>query len=109
MIISALRGLSHFWQLGTVHTVLLPLTLSAALAVQLFVINREKRPWLPLAICGGVVVLCDIAVIIAALILARGALLLAIIGMGVTMYLLTIVLGFTAALLIGRLRKKKTQ
>lgn len=44
MIISALRGLSHFWQLGTVHTVLLPLTLSVALAVQLFVINREKRP-----------------------------------------------------------------
>lgn len=55
------------------------------------------------------VVLCDIAVIIAALILARGALLLAIIGTGVTMYLMTIVLGFTAALLIGRLRKKKAQ
>lgn len=55
MIFSALRGLSHFWQFGTVHTVLLPLTLLVALAVQLFVINREKWPLLPLAICGGVV------------------------------------------------------
>lgn len=106
MIFSALRGLSHFWQFGTVHTVLLPLTLLAALAVQLFVINREKRPWLPLAVCGGVIVLCDIAVILATCILGRGAILLAILGMGVTMYLLAIVLGFTAALLIGRLTKK---
>lgn len=106
MIFSALRGLSHFWEFGTVHTVLLPLTLLVALAVQLFVINCEKRPWLPLAICGGVVVLCDIAVILAARILGRGALLLAILGMGVTMYLLAIVLGFAAALLIGRLTKK---
>lgn len=106
MIFSALRGLSHFWQFGTVHTVLLPLTLLVALAVQLFVINREKWPLLPLAICGGVVVLCDVAVILAARILGRGALLLAILGTGATMYLLAIVFGFAAALLIGRLRKK---
>ena len=46
MIISALRGLSHFWEFGAVHTALLPLTLLVALAVQLFIINREKLPWL---------------------------------------------------------------
>lgn len=88
---------------------LLPLSLLAALSVQLSVINREKRPWLPLAICGGVMMLCDIAVIIAVRILERGAILLAIIGMGVEMYLLTILFGFTAALLIGRVIKKKKQ
>lgn len=75
--------------------------------MQLFVIDREKRPWLPLAVCGGVIVLCDIAVIIAARILGRGALLLAILGTGVTMYLLAIVFGFAIGLPIGRLMKKK--
>lgn len=51
-------------------------------------------------------VLCDVAVILAARILGRGALLLAILGTGATMYLLAIVFGFAAALLIDRLRKK---
>ena len=52
-------------------------------------------------------VLCDIAVIIATRILGRSALLLAIIGSCVTMYLLAIVFGFAAALLIGKVIKKK--
>lgn len=107
MVFYALRALRHFWEFGMVHTFLLPAVFLVALLVQLLVINREKRPWLPLAVCGGVMVLCDVAAIIVVLILERGALLLAIIAMVVEMYLVTFIFGFSAALLIGRLAKKK--
>lgn len=97
----SLRALLHFWDSGMIHAFLVPAAFLVALLTQLFVIDREKRPWLPLAVCGGILVVCDIAATIAIVKLQRASLGVALIGMVVEMCLIAFLLGFAVGLLIG--------
>ena len=64
MLLNAFRPIFHFWEFGNLHSFLIPLVFLVALAIQFFLFRQLKRPWLPIAVCGGLLLVGDIAVMI---------------------------------------------
>lgn len=107
MILYSFRGLLHFWDFGVPMVFLIPAALVTAFLLQLIVFRKRKRPALPLAVCGGVLLLCEILVDIAIVSLERNSLGIAFLGLAVEMFLLAAILGFAIGLLIHLLTRKK--
>ena len=103
----SIRALFSFWEFGGAMTFLIPITLVVAVLLQAFPFRDLKRPWLPLAVCGGALLLCDVLAAIAIVSLERSALGVAFIGMAVEMFLLAAILGLALGLLVSLLTKKK--
>ena len=64
MLLNAFRPIFHFWEFENLHSFLIPLVFLVALAIQFFLFRQLKRPWLPIAVCGGLLLVGDIAVMI---------------------------------------------
>ena len=108
MLLNAFRAIFHFWEFGNLHSFLIPLVFLAALAIQFFLFRQLKRPWLPIAVCGGLLLVGDIAVMIIVQQLDRTAIGIALVWLILETYLLTVVLGLAAGLLISYIVKKKS-
>lgn len=109
MILShSFRALFHFWDFGGVLFFLIPAIFAVAVLLQLFLFRGLKRPWLPIVVCGGVLLLCDILASITIAVMERNGLGVAFVGMVVDMLLLSAILGLAIGLPLGLLRKKKS-
>lgn len=108
MLLNAFRAIIHFWEFGNLHSFLIPLVFLVALAIQLFLFRRLKRPWLPIAVCGGLLLVGDIAVMIIVQQLDRTAIGIALVWLILETYLLAAALGLAAGLLISLIVKKKS-
>ena len=108
MLLNAFRPIFHFWEFENLHSFLIPLVFLVALAIQFFLFRQLKRPWLPIAVCGGRLLVGDIAVVIIVQQLERAAIGIALVGLILETYLLTAALGLAAGLLISHIVKKKS-
>ena len=108
MLLNAFRAIFRFWEFGNLHSFLIHLVFLAALAIQFFLFRQLKRPWLPIAVCGGLLLVVDIAVMIIVQQLERAAIGIALVWLILETYLLTVVLGLAAGLLISYIVKKKS-
>ena len=108
MLLNAFRAIFRFWEFGNLHSFLIPLVFLAALAIQFFLFRRLKRPWLPTAVCGGLLLVGDIAVMIIVQQLDRTAIGIALVWLILETYLLAAALGLAAGLLISLIVKKKS-
>lgn len=108
MLLNAFRAIFHFWEFGNLHSFLIPLIFLVALAIQFFLFRQLKRSWLPIAVCGGLLLVGDIAVVIIVQQLERAAIGIALVGLILETYLLTAALGLAAGLLISHIVKKKS-
>ena len=108
MLLNAFRAIFRFWEFGNLHSFLIPLIFLVALAIQFFLFRQLKRPWLPIAVCGGLLLVGDIAVVIIVQQLERAAIGIALVGLILETYLLTAALGLAAGLLISLIAKKKS-
>ena len=111
MLLNAFRPIFHFWEFENLHSFLIPLIFLVALAIQFFLFflfRQLKRPWLPIAVCGGLLLVGDIAVVIIVQQLERAAIGIALVGLILETYLLTAALGLAAGLLISYIVKKKS-
>ena len=108
MLLNAFRPIFHFWEFENLHSFLIPLVFLVALAIQCFLFRQLKRLWLPIAVCGGLLLVGDIAVVIIVQQLERAAIGIALVGLILETYLLTAALGLAAGLLISLIAKKKS-
>ena len=105
LLLHSIRALFSFWEFGM--TLMIPAALVMASALQAVIFRSQKRPWVPIAVVGGVLVLCEFLADIAIIALERSALGFAFFGMAAEMVLLAVILGLGAGLLVGLLMKKK--
>lgn len=104
----SIRALFHFWDFGEALIFLIPAIFAVAVLLQLFLFRGLKRPWLPIAVCGGVLLLCDMLASIAIAVMERSGLGVAFVGMAVEMFLLAAILGLGVGVLCSLLKKRKT-
>ena len=105
LLLHSIRALFSFWEFGM--ALMIPAALVMAFALQAVIFRSQKRPWVPIAVTGGLLVLCELLADIAIIALERSALGVAFFGMAVEMVLLAVILGLGAGLLVGLLIKKK--
>ena len=106
LLFKSIRALFSFWEFGGM-VFLIPAVLVLSLAMQAVIFRSQKRPWLPIAVIGGLLVLCEIAVSLIILKLERAALGVAFLGMAAEMVLLAIIIGLALGLLTSCLLRKK--
>ena len=105
LLFRSIRALFSFWEFGM--TLMIPAALVMAFALQAVIFRSQKRPWVPIAVVGGLLALCELVADIAIIALERSALGIAFFGMVVEMVLLAVILGLGAGLLVSLLMKKK--
>lgn len=106
LIFNSLRALLHFWEFGG-FMLLIPAVFLAAALMQFLLFRRQKRPWLPAAVCGGILLLVNTLASIAIMAMGRNGLGIAFVGMAAEMFLLSAILGLSAGLLVSLLMKQK--
>lgn len=105
LLFHSIRALFSFWEFGM--ALLIPAALVMAFALQAIIFRDQKRPWLPIAVVGGLLALCELLADIVIITLERSALGVAFFGMAAEMVLLSIVIGLALGLLVSLLMKKK--
>lgn len=105
LLFHSIRALLSFWEFGM--ALLIPAALVMAFLLQAVIFRSQKRPWLPIAVVGGLLALCELLADIAIIALERSALGAAFFGMAAEMVLLSIVIGLALGLLVSLLVKKK--
>ena len=55
LLLHSIRALFSFWEFGM--TLMIPAALVMAFALQAVIFRSQKRPWVPIAVVGGVLVL----------------------------------------------------
>ena len=105
LLFHSIRALFSFWEFGM--ALLVPAVLVMAFLLQAVIFRSQKRPWVPIAVVSGLLVLCELLADIAIVALERSALGIAFFGMAAEMVLLAVILGLGAGLLVGLLMKKK--
>lgn len=103
---NALRLITHFWEYGS-FAYLLPAAFLTALLLEIFLFCGRRRPWIPMAVCGVMLVACEV-ILYAAAALATGKLNLGIafVMLFLMSFALAALAGFSAGLLIGCLTRK---
>ena len=98
--------ISHFWEFGEM-AFLLPAFFVVATLLQLLLFREKKRPWLPAAVCAGILAICETTVrVIAAFTLGKFNLGIAFVAVILESFVTTVLLGFVIGLLAGLLWKK---
>ena len=105
LLLHSIRALFSFWEFGM--ALIVPAALVMAFLLQAVIFRSQKRPWVPIAVVGSVLVLCELLADIAIIALERSALGVAFFGMAAEMVLLTVILGLGMGLLCSLLMKKK--
>ena len=106
LLFHSIRALSSFWEFGEM-VFLIPAALVIALLLQAVIFRNQRRPWLPIAVIGGLLVLCDATASLIILKLERAALGVAFLGMAVEAFLLAVIIGLAIGLLVSLPMKKK--
>ena len=105
LLFHSIRALFSFWEFGM--ALLIPAALVMAFLLQTVIFRNQKRPWLPIAVIGGLLALCELTVSLIILKLERAALGAAFFGMAAEMVLLAVIIGLGLGLLVSLLMKKK--
>lgn len=106
LLFQSIRALSSFWEFGEM-VFLIPAALVIALLLQVVIFRSQKRPWVPIAVVSGLLVLCELLADIAIVALERSALGIAFFGMAAEMVLLAVIIGLAIGLLVSLPMKKK--
>ena len=106
LLFHSIRALSSFWEFSEM-VFLIPAALVIALLLQAVIFRNQRRPWLPIAVIGGLLVLCDVTASLIILKLERAALGVAFLGMAVEAFLLAVIIGLAIGLLVSLPMKKK--
>lgn len=105
LLFHSIRALFSFWEFGM--ALLVPAALVMAFLLQAVIFRNQRRPWLPIAVVGGLLVLCDVTASLIILKLERAALGAAFLGTAVEMFLLVVIFGLAIGLLVSLLMKKR--
>ena len=105
LLLHSIRALTSFWESGEM-VFLTPAALVVALLLQAVIFRNQKRLWVPIAVVGGLLVLCELLADIAIVALERSALGIAFFGMAAEMVLLAVIIGLAIGLLVSLLIKK---
>ena len=102
------RFIAHFWEYG-VFAYLLPAAFLVAALLQCLLFHGKKRTWLPAVVCFGGLAACEIVFqILAALATGKRNLGAAFSIQYLESFLLSVLLGFAAGLLLSLLLKSMT-
>lgn len=104
LLFHSIRALFSFWEFGM--ALLVPAVLVMAFLLQAVIFRSQKRPWVPIAVVSGLLVLCELLADIAIVALERSALGIAFFGMAAEMVLLAVIIGLAIGLLVSLLIKK---
>ena len=105
LLFHSIRALFSFWEFGM--ALLVPVALVMALLLQAVIFRNQRRPWLPIAVVGGLLALCELTVSLIILKLERAALGAAFFGMAAEMFLLAVIIGLAIGLLVSLPVKKR--
>ena len=105
LLFHSIRALFSFWEFGM--ALLVPAVLVMAFLLQAVIFRSQKRPWVPIAVVSGLLVLCELLADIVIVALERSALGIAFFGMAAEMVLLAVIIGLAIGLLVSLPMKKK--
>ena len=105
LLFHSIRALFSFWEFGM--ALLVPSALVMAFLLQAVIFRNQRCPWLPIAVVGGLLALCELTVSLIILKLERAALGAAFFGMAAEIFLLAVIIGLAIGLLVSLLMKKR--